>query len=113
MIIKSFIFSLITTIFLETVSLFLINNFLTSISKDKLKILLWGIFASSLTLPYVHFVFPYFLYSHSYIIFAESFAILVETIFYKHYFNLDFKTSFLMSLLSNSLSFGIWILLLW
>jgi spore maturation protein SpmA len=68
-----------------------------------------GIFASSLTLPYVWFVFPYlFLGKYSLSLgLSELFAWLVEALFYKMFLKISFKNAIIASFIANLLSYSL------
>jgi len=68
-----------------------------------------SVFASSLTLPYVWFVFP-LAFSGRYSVslgFSELFAFAIEAIFYKVFLKLSLRNAFIVSFIANACSFGL------
>jgi len=112
----NFLFSLIFTIIVETVVLFLIIRLYLKIDKHRLPnnlLIFCGTFCSFATLPYLWFVLPVFLGSHTnYIIFGELFVTLLESIILYFILRLDRKTSLIISALCNFISFILGLLLL-
>lgn len=107
----SFILYLIITLLVESMVVFLLLRKIIKIKKQELsdrEIISATILASSLTIPYVWFVFP-FLFSNFVvaILISEMLAVFVEMIFYKIYIRLSFKNAFLISLIANAASFGL------
>lgn len=119
--IHRFITSLVFTITVETIVLYLILRFvLKNQGLSPKKIISAGFFASFSTIPYVWFVFPSLLPvpKNTIILYSELFAFILETIFYRIFLKTNLKTSFMLSLLCNSTSyflgpilrsFGFWI----
>ncbi len=68
-----------------------------------------SIFANSLTLPYVWFVFPYVFLGHYSLglILSEVFAWLAEAAFYKLCFRLSWKKTLVFSLIANAVSYAL------
>lgn len=103
--------ALILTILIETIILFIFIKYLFKISKEKIpnsKLIFAGIFASSLTLPYLWFILPYVINDRIYfIIFGELAVFLAESLFYKFYLNISFKKSLILSFICNLVSFGL------
>lgn len=112
----NFLFSLIFTIIVETVVLFLIIRLYLKIDKHRLPnnlLIFCGIFCSFATLPYLWFVLPIFLGSHTnYMIFGELSVTLSESIILYFILRLDRKTSLIISTLCNFISFILGLLLL-
>lgn len=97
------------TIAIETIILF----FLLRKRYDSMLIVRNSVLASSLTLPFVWFLFPLLPLSYSLqISLSETFAVGVETLIYFMFFkNLNFKEAFFLSLICNFISFSIGLLL--
>ena len=72
-----------------------------------IRLVLGGIFASSITIPWVWFVFPYVITGSYYLSLtcAELFAFLAETVFYWVAFKFSWKRSFTISFICNLASF--------
>ncbi len=71
------------------------------------KLVLGGIFASTLTIPWVWYVFPVFFY-HSLstaVAVGEIFAFMTEAVFYMFAFNLSARQAFTISFAANTSSF--------
>lgn len=71
-----------------------------------LKIILGIVLASTLTLPYVWFLWPFFFRERTtYIIVSELWAWLMEALFYRFYFGLNWKKALTFSFILNACSF--------
>lgn len=103
-----FIKSLLFTILIELIVCLIFIRFIYKIDCKKItntKFLLSGL-ASMSTLPYIWFVFPIIISNHQiFIIISELFAFILEAIFYKFYFPLQWKKAFLLSFFANLISF--------
>lgn len=103
------------TIIIEMFVLYLCMRFLYKIPVHQTKtykIIIAG-FISAFTLPFVWFVFPnlqldYFIY----VIISELFALMIEMIFYKYFFNISWKKSFVISFICNLASYVFGLLIL-
>lgn len=107
----SFILYLVITVLVENAVVFLLLKRVFKIGKEILSnktIFLVAAFASSLTLPYVWFVFPY-VFSNFFvaILISEALVFIVEAIFYKAFLRLSFPRVFFLSLVANLASFGL------
>ncbi|HBR80095.1 TPA: hypothetical protein DEA21_00365 [Candidatus Uhrbacteria bacterium] len=72
------------------------------------EIFLAVVFASSLTLPYVWFVFPYLISGFVWaMIVAEIFVVAVEMIFYRVYLRFGLVKALVISLTANLISWGV------
>ena len=70
------------------------------------KILLGGALASTITLPFVWFVFPLIPLPYAaWLGLAEAFAFGAEAVFYALFFKISWKKAALMSLCANLISF--------
>lgn len=108
-IIQWFLIALCMTILIETVVLYLLVRRQVPIKK----LLLWSIFASFSTLPYVWFIIPKIITSpiiHTTI--AEIFAVFIEAYIYTHYREINYKKAIIYSLLANAASFTLWNLII-
>lgn len=113
--INEFLISLFLTILIETIILFIVSilwNYDKNNFSNKNIIFAW-ITSSSLTLPYLYFIFPDFLSWVYFIIFWEIIVTLIESVFYMFFFRISFLKWFYISFLANFASFIIWILLFW
>jgi hypothetical protein len=64
--------------------------------------------ASSLTIPYVWFVFPNLFENFATAIWiSEFFVFVVEVLFYRMFLRLSYKQAFLISFIANIASFGL------
>ncbi len=72
-------------------------------------VIIASIFASSLTLPYVWFVFPFVFLGHYFLglILSELFAWLVEACFYRMSLRLAWKKALAFSLIANAVSYAL------
>lgn len=117
----SFLTSAVFTISIEMIVLSFLLLFVFKKSFYSVKDLVTaGIFASSMTIPYVWFVFPFVTFwSRSESLFvSEPVVTIIEAIFYHLYLKLDLKRSFVISIACNLTSFllgpilrtyGLWI----
>ena len=109
-----FLFSLLFTILVETLALFVIARrwFCWPARRVSDSLLLFlGIFTSGCTLPYVWFVLPDLLpQGLAYAVAAESFAVLAEALIYFMVLRIRPQQALLLSLVCNMLSFGLGLL---
>ena len=107
----SFILYLIITLLTESVVVFLLLRKFLKVEKQQLsnkEILPATIFASSLTMPYVWFIFPYLISNFIIAIWiSEIFVVIIEMTFYKIFIRLSWKHALLISFLANLMSFGL------
>jgi len=107
---QKFILALIQTLLIEVPVLFFFVRYFYKKSDTKKiefhKIILIGIMASSLTLPYLWFVLPAFISDRFlFIITGEISIILIEMIIYNQFIlKLNLKRAFTISLIANALS---------
>ena len=113
--------SLIFTDTVETVVLFLLIFHVYKYRHLKAKeVIFTGILASSLTIPYVWFVFPYVVdWSRTTsLYFSEPFAFLVEALVYNRVLKLNWRAALAVSFICNVVSYllgpilrshGLWI----
>lgn len=107
---QKFILALTQTLLIEVpVLVFFVRYFYKKSDAKKIelhKIILIGIIASSLTLPYLWFVLPAFISDRFlYILLGEISIILIEMIIYNQFFiKLNLKRAFTISLIANALS---------
>jgi len=107
---NQFLFNWALTIVVETLIFIFIVRVSFKISKEKIsltRLILGGLFASSITIPWVWFVFPYFL-SNSLILavaVGEFFAFAAETVFYWSMFEMSWRRSLIISFACNASSY--------
>ena len=110
-----FLSALFQTIVIETLVLIGIVRLLFKINKEVLsyRILIFtGFVASGATLPYVWFIFPVVINSYNArVVTSEVFAVAVETAIIAAFLHLNVKESFVVSLLCNTTSFFLGILI--
>jgi len=111
-----FLYSLVFTIFIETIILWIFIRKIFKFKKGRfsnLNIIFAGIMASFSTIPYVWYVFPILIYwsFKLSLILSEIFAILVEAVFYRFYFDIKFRYCLLISFICNLFSWGLGCLL--
>jgi len=107
-----FLISLLLTLIIEIPILFIFIKYIFKKNKIALKkIIIAGVIASALTLPYLWFIMPPFIKSN-YLLIGESLVIIAETLIYFYLLDLDLKRSFIISLFANVASFliGLWLL---
>lgn len=98
-----FLVSLILTLLIETLILLVLLKIIAPKIK-KLKIVLISILATSLTLPYLWFIFPNYLAYPNYIILGEIFVFLTEAIIYWRTLPITIKKALIISFIANLLS---------
>ena len=104
-----FLLSLTLTLVIEIVVLLVLSKYLIKKIKFK-KIIIAGLIASILTLPYLWFVLPAYLSSLKYIIIGELLVVLIETLIYWNLLNIKFNKALLISFICNLISFLIGLL---
>ncbi|SRR6266404_9324193 len=105
---RNFAKAWLITVLIETLVIFgIFKKFLKKEPVSSKLLISSSIFANSLTLPYVWFVFPYlFLGKYSLnLTLSEIFAWLIEAIFYKVYLKLSLRNALIVSLAANFVSF--------
>ncbi len=104
-----FLKALFYTIFIETICLFLVVRFFLGIKKIKIKnslLFFSGIFTSSVTLPYLWFIFPMFRLSYFYLsLYGELWVFIMETIMYFFLLRIGMKKALLISFFCNVISY--------
>ncbi len=111
-----FLISLVFTLFIETITLYVLikffyKNYGTKISNSL--IIFTGFLSSFATLPYLWFIIPLFIKTRiQYILFGESFAILLESLIIFFLLRVNLKKSFSISFICNILSFLIGLIFL-
>ncbi len=111
-----FFFYSACTIVIETVVLFLLIRKGFKIDGSTVatkKIIIAGIFASMITLPYVWYILPILVY-WSYglqVIFSEVLAVVVEALFYGLFLIPRWKRAIVLSVICNAVSFFLMLLL--
>jgi hypothetical protein len=103
-----FLASLFATVFIETGVLLFLVKWIFKLDYTLTRLIFCGIACSGSTLPYLWFILPVFLPQNPYyIIVGEIGVTLIETTFYYFILNLNYKKSFLLSLVCNLTSFVI------
>ncbi len=106
---SKFLISLLLTIFIELIVLFIMIRFFYKVQKSRIstKMLFFtGFICSFATLPYVWFIFPYLFENRIfYILVAELFAVLFESVIIYFLLKLNFAKSLAVSFFCNMISF--------
>jgi len=109
-----FLISLLFTIIVEIIALFIIIKFF--FKKDKIKnslLLFTGFLCSFSTLPYLWFIIPLIVKTRlPYIIIGEAFVILIESFIIFFMLKINYKKSIIISFICNLISFLLGLLLL-
>lgn len=104
-----FLISLAFTIFIETITLYLLIKFFYKYEDAKISnshLVFTGFFSSFATLPYLWFIIPLVIKTRiQYILFGESFVILLESLIIFFLLRINLKKSFYISFICNILSF--------
>lgn len=110
----SFSFARLSTIFIETLILFLISKFCRkSWSFKKWKLILTWILASTVTLPLLWFVLPIFFNNYwIYVIFWEILVAAIEVFIIKYSLKIERKMAIFASIVCNLCSFIVWLFIL-
>ena len=104
------------TIVIELVILVVIVRYFYKIKKKEISngLLIFAGTASFATLPYVWFIFPAFIKEYNlYLIVAEISVLFLEAIFYYFVLKIGFLKSFFLSLVCNTASFVLGIVVLY
>jgi hypothetical protein len=98
---QSFLYSLCLTLLIEVPIVFILIRYLYRKIETN-NIVLTGIIASTLTLPYFWFIFPMYVSDRSlYIILGESLIVLIEAVIYNRLLNLKFTHALFISIVAN------------
>lgn len=104
-----FLLSLILTIIIETIPLFVIFRFFLKTNKNEVSnslLLFAGIFSSFSTLPYLWFILPQIIRSYNLLtVSGEISVVLIEAIVYFFVLRTNMKKSLIISLICNLISF--------
>lgn len=103
----------IITIFIESITLYIVTKYLARALKKKeyaisdiKTFIILGIIPSSLTLPYLVFVWPFFVANRMmYIVSGEILTVIIEILVLKIFSQYPWKICLLLSLCTNSNSF--------
>jgi hypothetical protein len=109
---KFFIAAIITFQIEIRLLFFILKHFYKNKGVKFSTILFSGIFSSGFTLPYLWFLLPIIVTGKFTIIIGESLVILTEAIIYKFLLPINYKKSFLLSLILNASSYFLGTLLL-
>jgi len=103
---QKFLLSLLLTLITEVPVVFVFVKYAYKYRDIKIPTIVFvGILASVLTLPYLWFVLPAFIFERfTYLILGESLVILVEAFIYFKLLKLKLLDSFVVSLLANTAS---------
>ena len=99
-----FLLALLLTLVVETLGLFLLCKIL-KLKLKNLNILVTGLIASTLTLPYLWFILPLYLGGLSYAIVGEILVALVESVLIMFLLKVRYRIALLLSVVVNALSF--------
>ena len=108
--VHQFILNWLFTLLVEIPALIVIGRYLFKIPHEKISLswlILGGIFASTMTIPWVWFIFPVFFYNSMAVAIAigEIFAFAVEAIFYVFAFKVSVRQAVVISFIANASSF--------
>jgi hypothetical protein len=98
---QSFLYSLFLTLVIEVPIVFFLVRYLYKKSKNW-DIVLVGIIASTLTLPYLWFILPFYVSDRMiYILLGESIIVLIEAFMYHRLLKIKFTQALLVSFIAN------------
>jgi hypothetical protein len=108
--VHQFLFSWVFTLFVETlVFIALVRQYFKIPKTDisLMRLITGGVFASTITIPFVWFIFPVLIYNSIVVavVVGEVFAFVVEAIFYVFAFKFSVRQAVLISLFANAASF--------
>jgi hypothetical protein len=108
-----FLVSLILTLFIEVPIVLILVSFFSPKIKPY-KTILISILATTLTIPYLWFIFPVYLNYPAHIIIGEITVFLVESLIYWKFLPINLKNALLISFIANlsSLIIGLLILIM-
>lgn len=105
---KAFLFALAATIAVESAALLILLKLALKTDINSGRIVFVGTLASSLTLPYVWFIFPAFIRNMaSYHMISELFVVLIEAILFAKLLKIGYRKAGLVSFISNMASYGL------
>jgi hypothetical protein len=109
-----FLISLLLTIIVEIISLFILIKFFFKKEKIKNQILFFaGFLCSFATLPYLWFIIPLLVKTRlPYILIGEIFVVLIESFIIFFMLKINYKKSIIISFICNIISFLLGLLLL-
>jgi len=111
-----FLISLLFTLFVEIIILFVLMNFLFKKEKKRItnSLLLFTSFLCSFaTLPYLWFIVPLLITTRVYyVLFGEIFVIFIESLIIFFMLRISYKKSIILSFICNLLSFLLGLILL-
>jgi len=97
-----FLLSLLVTLIIEIPIIFLLIKYFIKPKKFSIKkIIVVGIIASTLTLPYFWFILVAYLSPNYYILFGEIFVILIESLIFNQILKIKLHKAFYISLIAN------------
>lgn len=111
---QKFLFSLLLTLVIEIPIAFFLVKYLFRQKEIKIfKIVFAGFITSTLTLPYLWFIFPIYISSRGlYIFLGETLTVFTEAIIYSQFLELRFTRTFFVSFGANILSIILGLLIL-
>ncbi len=108
-----FLISLSLTLIIEIPIVFIFVKVIYKLKElSNLKILIVGLIASTLTLPYLWFVLSPYINARYYIFTGELIVVIVEALIYNQLLNIKFKQVLLISLVANLISYGLGLLIM-
>jgi hypothetical protein len=108
-----FMTALWQTLLIEITVLILLLKLVFRSSISYTKIIIAGLFASGLTLPYLWFVLPEYIHDRLiYLIVGEILVAVLEAIFYRFALSVNWRKAAALSVVCNLISFVIGLLLL-
>ena len=108
-----FLYSLLYTMAVEGVVLYLLLTYLLKKELNLKDILFLSIFPSMATLPYLWFLLPYLVHDFTlYRWISEIFAVVVESFILSYILKVKLQKGFILSLVANLISYftGTWLL---
>ena len=110
---KRFLMALLVTLLIEVPILFALARLVPGMRAIRVpRLLVAGLLASALTLPYLWFIVPVFLRGVDGLVIGEMLVFLVEAGIYMLVLRIDVRRALLVSFVANlvSLALGLWLL---
>ena len=109
----TFLMALCLTLIIEVPVLFLLTRFVFKNKKLSVrKIIISGLIASTLTLPYLWFVLPPYFPSNYYVFIGETLVVIFDTLIYMQVLEFKFRKAIIVSFVCNLASYLIGLYLL-
>jgi len=108
-----FLISLSLTLIIEIPIVFIFVKVIYKLKElSNLKVLIVGLIASTLTLPYLWFVLSPYINARYYILTGELIVVIVEALIYNQLLNIKLNKALAISFIANFFSYGLGLIIL-